>query len=319
MSKVIVFGSMNMDLSIDAPRVPVAGETLSGSGFLANAGGKGANQAVASARLGAPTHMIAAVGEDAFGEQLTAGLAAAGVDVSRVRRLSGAGTGVAVILRTCGENRIVLSAGANHALSADEVISDLRGLAEPGDVFLVQGECDLDATLVALRVAHGLGLYTVLNPAPARPLPEGLWASVDLVCLNETECAALCDVLPSDEGSCLVAARLLRSLGAGAVVITLGASGSFGLGSDDAPVRVAAVPPRAVADTTGAGDTFIGALVAGRVRGLSLGESMAWGSAAASLAVSRVGAQRAIPTADEVAALVGEGSPAARPRRAEEA
>ncbi len=302
MPKVIVFGSMNMDLSIDAPRMPAAGETLDGSGFLTNAGGKGANQAVAAARLGAPVHMIAAVGADAFGEELVAGLAGAGVDCSRVRRLAGVTTGVAVIVRCAGENRIVLEAGANHALGPDDVLSELRRVAEKGDAFLTQGECDPAATYAALRAAHELGLYTVFNPAPARPAPEGLWEAVDLVCLNETECQIVCGALPVDDVTCLEAARRLRALGARAAVITLGAAGSFGLGPDEAPLRVPAAPAPRVVDTTGAGDTFIGALVAGHVRGMTLSESMSWGAAASALTVSRLGAQQAIPTAEEVEA-----------------
>lgn len=300
MRKVIVFGSMNMDLSISAPRMPEAGETISGSGFLTNAGGKGANQAVASSRLGASTHMVAAVGADAFGDELTAGLAAAGVDVSNVRRLEGVSTGVAVIVRTEGENRIVLSAGANHALGLDDVVSDLRRIASPGDVFLAQGECDPAATEAAIRAARELGLYTVYNPAPARPAPDDLWPCVDLVCLNETECQIMCGVLPADDETCLAAARLLRARDAGAVVITLGSAGSFGLGADGEALRIPAAQAPAVVDTTGAGDTYIGALVAGHVRGLSLEESMRWGSAASAIAVSRLGAQQAIPTAEEV-------------------
>lgn len=301
MSKVIVFGSMNMDLSIDAPRVPDAGETLSGSGFITAAGGKGANQAVAAARLGADVRMVAAVGADVFGEELAHGLAGAGVDTTGVRRLVNATTGVAVILRTAGENRIVLHAGANHALVEADVVADLRRIGEKGDVFVTQGECDPATTEAALREAHELGLYTVYNPAPARPAPDDLWPCVDLVCLNETECQVMCGVLPVDDVTCLAAAGRLRELGAGCVVITLGAAGSFGLGADAAPSRVPAAPATVV-DTTAAGDTFIGALVAGAVRGMTLEESMRWGAAAAAIAVSRLGAQPSIPTAEEVEA-----------------
>ena len=302
MPKVIVFGSMNMDLSIDAPRVPAAGETISGSGFITAAGGKGANQAVAAARLGADVRMIAAVGADGFGDELIRGLEGSGTDVVLVRRLPDVTTGVAVILRTGGENRIVLHAGANHALAATDVAADLRRIGEKNDVLVTQGECDPTATESALRVAHELGLYTIFNPAPARPVPDDLWSCVDLVCLNETECQIMCGVLPKDDATCHTAARRLRELGAGAVVITLGASGAFGLGADGTPLRVPAAPATVV-DTTGAGDTFIGALAAGRVRGLSLAESMSWGALAAALAVSRLGAQPSIPTAKEVEAF----------------
>ena len=170
------------------------------------------------------------------------------------------------------------------------------------NVLLAQGECAPAATEAALRAARDLGLYTVYNPAPARPVPDDLWTSIDLVCLNETECQIVCGVLPSDDKTCLEAARLLRAQGAGAVVITLGAAGSFGLGLDGAVLRIPAAQAPAVVDTTGAGDTYIGALVAGRVRGLSLEESMRWGAAASALTVSRLGAQQSIPTAAEVEA-----------------
>ena len=301
MPKVIAFGSMNMDLSIDAPRIPAAGETLSGSGFITAAGGQGANQAVAAARLGADVTMIAAVGADGFGEELTRGLADAGADVSLVRHLADVTTGVAVILRTSGENRIVLHAGANHALSAADVAADLRRAANGGDILVTQGECDPAATEAALRTARDLGMFTIYNPAPARPVPDDLWRCVDLVCLNETECQITCGILPADDATCLEAARRLRDLGAGSVAITLGAAGSFGLDAANAPVRVPAVPTTVV-DTTGAGDTFIGALAAGRARGFSLSESMDWGARAAAIAVSRLGAQPSIPTAEEVGA-----------------
>lgn len=302
MPQVIVFGSVNMDLSIDCPRVPGAGETISGSGFLTAAGGKGANQAVAASRLGARVRMIGAVGADAFGEELVRGLEKSGVDCSDVRRLPNTSTGVAVILRTRGENRIVLSAGANHALRAEDVAADLRRVASAGDVFLTQGECDPTATAEALRAAHDLGLLTVLNPAPARPLPRDVWPCVDLVCLNETECQTMCGIMPQGEEGCREAARRLRDLGAGAVVITLGAAGSFAVDSDGAAIRMPAVTAPRVVDTTGAGDTFIGALVAGRVSGSSLEEAMRLGSAASAITVSRLGAQPSIPTAAEVEA-----------------
>lgn len=304
MAQVIVFGSMNMDLSIDAPRMPAAGETIAGSGFLTNAGGKGANQAVAAARLGAPTRMIAAVGADAFGRELVVGLEKAGVDCAGVWHVSGTTTGVAVIVRTEGENRIVLSAGANHALTADDVISDLRRVAGAGDVFLAQGECDPAATLEALRAAHDLGLYTVFNPAPARPLPDDLWPAVDLVCLNETECQIVCGVLPVDDETCRTAAGRLRALGAGTVVITLGAAGAFALAADGTALRMPAAQAPAVVDTTGAGDTFIGALVAGHVQGRSLAESLRRGAVASAIAVSRLGAQQSVPSGEEVESLL---------------
>lgn len=307
MPKAIVFGSMNMDLSIEASRMPAAGETIAGRDFLANPGGKGGNQALAAARLGARVHMLAAVGADDFGAQLVGGLELAGVDCARVRRLAEVPTGVAVILRAAGDNRIVLGAGANHELDGTSVGHDLTVLAQPGDVFLAQGECHPQATVSALHAAHELGCYVMYNPAPARAMPTETWRDVDLVCLNETECQIVCGVLPHDEASCTEALRRLRDLGVGTAVITLGAAGSVGATWKegawstpvDEPLHVPAVEANVV-DTTGAGDTFIGALVAARLRGMPLERAMAWGAAAAGVTVSRVGAQQAIPAIGEV-------------------
>lgn len=304
MAKVIVSGSMNMDLSIEAERMPAAGETIAGRGFLTNPGGKGANQAVACARLGAKTHMLAAVGADTFGDELVADLEAAGVDCSRVVRTERETTGVAVILRCAGDNRIVLHAGANHALGASEAEAALREVAAPGDVLVCQGECDFDATLAAMHVAHELGLHVVYNPAPARALPRAAWADIDLVCLNETESEAMCGVLPADEASARAACERLRALGARSVALTLGGAGSVGVDERGSSAVVPAVALGKVLDTTAAGDTYIGALAAGVVRGLSLEESMRWGTVAAGITVTRLGAQRAIPTAAEVAAAM---------------
>lgn len=298
MSEVIVFGSMNMDLSVAVDRVPAAGETILGSEVLTNPGGKGANQAVAASRLGARVRMVAAVGADAFGGELVRGLEGAGVDCALVRSLADVPTGMAVILRSGGDNRIVVAPGANHALGEKDVSADLRAHARSGDVLVAQGECDPAATFAALRTARELGLYTIFNPAPALAVPDDAWGCVDLVCLNETESQVMCGVLPTDEKTCGEVAQRLRALGAGAVVITLGGEGSYGMDAGGESLLVPAIRARVV-DTTGAGDTFVGALAAARTRGRALADAMAWGTAAASVTVGRLGAQASIPTAEE--------------------
>lgn len=303
MPKVVVFGSMNMDLSIEADRMPRAGETLAGHDFVTNAGGKGANQAVAASRLGADVAMVAAVGADGFGDELVAGLRSAGVDTSEVERTERATTGVAIIVRTDADNRIVLHPGANVVMGASEACAAIGRVASAGDVLLVQGECDEAATLAAVRHAHDMGMRVLLNPAPARPIPDDVWPCVDMVCLNETECEVMCGVLPHDEKTLRQAAGLLVGLGCGCVVVTLGSRGSYAQDAravgDVRELRVEARRVDAV-DTTAAGDTFIGALAAGLADGRDLAEAMAFGTAAAAITVTRVGAQQSIPTLDEV-------------------
>ena len=307
-SIVAVFGSMNMDLSVACERMPRAGETVGGSGFITNAGGKGANQAVAAARMGARTCMIGAVGHDTFGDALVAGLQ----DVEFVARRDDVETGTATIIRCESDNRIVLSPGANHALAGEDVARALRRLVADeldgdaseiapavGSVFIAQGECDLAATAEALACAHELGFYTIFNPAPACDLPAGAWPAVDLVCPNETECQMLTGILPTDDASCVAALNALLDKGAGAAVITLGGAGSVTLGDGGEPLRMPALSS-AVVDTTAAGDTFIGALAAARLEGLPLFECMAAGARASAVTVSRLGAQQSIPTRTEV-------------------
>lgn len=302
MSKVVVFGSLNMDLSVGCPRVPEAGETIIGHGFLASPGGKGANQAMASARMGAVTHMVGAVGKDVFGTRLVQSLVEAGVLCERVRALRGVPTGTATILRAKGDNRIVVDPGANAATHADVVCSVIDDIAEPGDIFLTQLECDTDATVDAIAYARESGLYTILNAAPASTLPSDIYQSIDLLCVNEAECQALTDISPGTEKGCMRALMAFSARGVATTVITLGAKGSVALIADDMyrmdPYEVDAV------DTTAAGDTYLGALAAQLSQGLDIIDAMHWASAAGALAATREGAQRSIPSLDEVERLL---------------
>lgn len=298
MSKVVVFGSLNMDLSIESDHMPVMGETIMGRCFITNPGGKGANQAVASAKLGAEVVMLGAVGEDAFGDQMIAALAEEGVQCEHIERVRDLATGVALITRVQGDNFIVLGSGANAAPTAEGVRASLDEVARGGDVFLAQLECDFDGTMEAMRDAHDRGMYTVLNPAPARQLPEWVYPCLDMVVVNESECEILTGVYPKDEASAKVAMEKLSSFGVGTVVVTLGERGSVVLSKGKV---LSTVPPSVNAvDTTCAGDTYIGALVASYARGITLERAVELATKASAMATTKIGAQQSIPYLREV-------------------
>ena len=298
MSKVVVFGSLNMDLSIESDHMPVMGETIMGRCFITNPGGKGANQAVASAKLGAEVVMLGAVGEDAFGDQMIAALAEEGVQCDRIERVRDLATGVALITRVQGDNFIVLGSGANAAPSAESVRASLDEVARGGDVFLAQLECDFGATMEALRDAHDRGMYTVLNPAPARQLPEWVYSCLDMVVVNESECEILTGIYPEDEASAKAAMEKLSSFGVGTVVVTLGERGSVVLSRGK---LLSSVPPKVDAvDTTCAGDTYIGALVAGYARGVTIESAIELATKASAMATTKIGAQQSIPHLEDV-------------------
>lgn len=298
MSKALVFGSMNMDLSICCARVPAAGETIDGDSFITNPGGKGANQAVAASRMGAPVVMVAAVGDDSFGSVLLGCLDGAGIDISAVRTVPEVPTGTATIIRIDGDNRIILDHGANYCLSSADVRAAVDRFGEPGDVFLTQFECDPAATAAALAHAHNRGLFTMVNPAPARPIADDLWSSVDYLCMNETECESITGDFPFGPEDASMAARKIAGRGVSQVVITLGSKGAYGYDRGEEcfvpALRVDAV------DTTAAGDTFIGAMVSGHLMGMGFRESMELATRASALTVQRVGAQQSIPSLAEV-------------------
>lgn len=298
MSKVVVFGSLNMDLSIESDHMPVMGETIMGRCFITNPGGKGANQAVAAAKLGAEVVMLGAVGEDAFGDQMIAALAEEGVQCEHIQRVPDLATGVALITRVAGDNFIVLGSGANAAPTAEGVHTALDAVARGGDVFLTQLECDFDATMEALRDAHERGMYTVLNPAPARELPEWVYPCLDMVVVNESECELLTGIYPENEETAQQAMEKLASFGVATVVVTLGERGSMllsrGKHLEAVPVKVNAI------DTTCAGDTYIGALVSSYARGITLENAVELATKASAMATTKIGAQQSIPRLEDV-------------------
>ena len=296
---VIVVGSLNMDLVMRTPRVPVGGETLHGHEFSTLPGGKGANQAVACARLGAKVSMIGQVGNDGFGTTLRDGLAADGIDVSGVQRTTAAGTGVAMILvEDIGQNRIVLAAGANGALTPADI--DAHAVRIGGAAMLVlQLEVPMPVVQRAIEIAHAAGVPVLLNPGPAAPLPEDVWSQVDILVPNESEATLLSGVEVTDAASAYAAAKVFRQRGVKCVLITLGANGVAVI--DDAGERHLPAHVVKAVDTTAAGDTFIGGLSAGLVEGTTMDDAVALGQRASALCVTRHGAQPSIPYRREIA------------------
>ncbi|MCG2592375.1 ribokinase [Ramlibacter sp. XY19] len=290
---IVVFGSMNMDLVVRVARAPRSGETLHGQSFFTNPGGKGANQAVACARQGARVAMVGCVGDDDFGRTLRNALAADGIATGNVRTVEGT-TGVAVVMvDEAGENRITIIPGANDLLKAEP-----EALA--GKYLLLQCEVPMPEVVRAAQFMRAQGATVVLNPAPVCQLPDELWSLVDIIVLNEIEASELAGLPVSDPATAAAAAISIRKRGPSTSIVTLGSQGV--LVADEAGCRHFPALAVQVVDTTAAGDTFIGALCAARVAGESMDDAVLRGIQAASVCVTRAGAQSSIPYLDELGA-----------------
>lgn len=302
--RIVVIGSMNMDLVTRAPRLPAPGETIIGGEFLTAPGGKGANQAVAAARLGAQVSMVGRVGDDPYGEELLTGLRAAGVDTHHVGVDPQAHTGIAAITVTPGgENSIVVSPGANWRLGPADVEAAAQVIIE-ADMLLLQLEVQLAVVEQAVDLAREHEVPVLLNPAPARELPAGLLAKLDYLVPNLGEAALLAghsvDALVDQHE---LAARLKR-LGARRLVLTLGEKGAYCYdGLTHAEVPAFRVEP---VDTTAAGDAFVASFAVGITRGLDMIRAARFGNAAGALATTRLGAQPSLPFLADVEALYNQ-------------
>jgi len=287
-----------MDLVARVQRMPAPGETLTGRSFLANPGGKGANQAVAAARQGARVAMAGRVGDDGFAAQLRASLAQQGVDGSDVRTTSGESSGVALILvDDAAQNCISVIPGANGRVTPQDA-DELQPHLERSTLLLLQLEIPMASVLRAATLARRAGCRVLLNPAPAQALPDALWPLLDILVLNETEAAMYCGLPQVEPHEAEQVALLLRHRGPGLVLLTLGAEG-VAWADEQGTGHVAAPRVRAV-DTTAAGDTFIGALAARLVQGASVAQALAHAVNAAALCVTRPGAQASMPDRCEV-------------------
>ena len=296
--EIVVVGSLNMDLIFRTPRIPAAGETLLGGEFDTAFGGKGANQAVAAARLGTKVAMVGKVGRDEFGPALVSGLRQDNIDTSQISTARESATGVALILlEASGENRIIVASGANLDLSTAE-IEAAADLIQQAQLLLLQLEVSVTSVTRAAQLAHEAGVRVILNPAPAQPnLPAELLQKVDILIPNEGEAALLAGLPPESASERKMqekAARLLLDSGVQTVVTTLGSRGA--LVTQESGLEHIPPYPTQVVDTTAAGDSFVGGLAAALVAGKSLEEAVRWGNAAGSLACSQLGAQPSLPT-----------------------
>ena len=283
---------------VRSSRIPVPGETVTGGSFLLNPGGKGANQAVACARLGGETVFVAKVGDDAFGRETGPRLSADGID-ARLLVDPSAASGVALILvDAVGRNCISVAPGANATLMPTD-LEPMRGEIERAAALLMQLETPVETVTWAARAAHSTGVKVILNPAPATELPDDLYACLDWITPNETEAKILTGVDVTDEASAQKAAAVFHARGVKGVVITLGDKGAF-WSADGTHGLVPALPVKAV-DTVAAGDTFNGAFVVALTEGRLVEDAVRFAVKAASIAVTRPGAQSSVPHRDEVA------------------
>lgn len=304
---IAIVGSVNVDLVFRAPRLPVVGETLLGHSFQQIRGGKGANQAVAAARLGAPVVFIGAVGDDAFGEDARQGLRAEGINIEHLKSIAHTATGVAgIVVQDDGDNSIVLAAGANAALSPD-LIDQAGSSIRRARVLICQLETPIATVAQAIHIARQSGVITILNPAPAQHLDDALLCQVDYLILNEVETSQLTGITVNDPHTAQNAAQQLRQRGVGAVIVTLGEQGAIWRTAD----AHQSMPAHqvAVVDSTAAGDTFVGAFAVGLLQDLSIDQACAQAQSAAAITVTRLGAQTSIPTRSELDAFIQKNKP----------
>jgi ribokinase len=302
---VTVVGSLNMDLVVRASRIPQAGETIIGGDFHTLPGGKGANQAVAAARVGAQVSMVGRVGQDAFAGPLLENLAAAKIDHTFVAQDPEAATGVAlIVVDDAGQNSIVVASGANMRLLPADVDA-AEAIIAAADVLLLQLESPLETVTRAAELARAHQVTVILNPAPARSLPASLLSLVDVLIPNESETALLTGMSVSDRSEAAVAALALQESGVGTVILTLGERGALLTREEETELFPAFnVTP---VDTTAAGDAFVGGFAVALAEGRSLAAAVRWGNAAGALAATQLGAQPSLPTRQALETLLVSG------------
>lgn len=303
---ILSLGGINMDLVTFADRLPANGETVVGSRFVTYAGGKGANQAVAAARMGARSAMVGRVGGDMFGPQLIELLQSAGVETGAMGVSEDVSSGIAVIsVGEGGQNRIVQVLGANDTCG-DVEFEAIAGLLPEASAVLLQLEVSVELSLRVAALAASQGVSVILDPGPVRPVPAEFYRHVAVITPNETEAGTLVGYAVADLDAAMMAADELLNRGVGAAIIKLGAMGAYWSDGKDS----GHVPPFPVAavDTVAAGDAFNGAMAVALSDGCALPEAVRWGCAAGALAVTTVGAQDSMPDREAVAELLNSGT-----------
>ena len=306
MKTVFVAGSINMDIVAKATRHPRIGETVAGRDMLFLPGGKGANQAISSARLGVPTILIGKLGTDAFGRELRNFLSGEGIDLQLVQNVPGVPTGTAVVTVADGDNTIVVVPGANAQVTIGDV--ETAGLSR-GDVAVAQFEIPLATVAAFFQRARSAGATTILNPAPAREFDHDLLRFVDIVILNESELGLLSGKnvnAESDSAEIVRAAESLRAFAGQVICVTLGERGILAL-VEEKTIAFKGHSVRVI-DTTGAGDCFVGAVAARLAAGEPLDQALSYANSAASICVQRIGAGPSMPTGKEVQQSIAAGS-----------
>ena len=296
--QILVLGSSNTDMIIRLDRIPRPGETILGGEFATAAGGKGANQAVAAARAGGAVTFVARVGRDALGDQALAGFVRDGINVQHVSRDAAQPSGVALIfVDRSGENSIAVASGANGRLALADVAKASATLSR-ARMLVLQMESPLNTVLAAARTAKRAGVPVILNPAPARPLPDALYKCVSILTPNETEAELLTGIKVDNDDAAARAAGTLIARGVRTVILTLGARGAFAATAQSRQL-VPGFKVKAV-DTTAAGDVFNGALAVALAEGKPLLEAVRFANAAAALSVTKPGAQPSAPRRREI-------------------
>lgn len=305
MSKIIVVGSLNMDLVISAPHMPQNGETLMGYGFMTNPGGKGANQAIGAARLNGNVYMVGCVGNDMFGDQLKENLVRNGVNSDNLKTDTCESTGVAVIVIADEDNRIILDSGTNFKVTPEQVEEALNSIGEAGDILLVQLEIPVECVERALKKGREKGMINILNPAPAVKLNDSVYKLIDFITPNESECEILSGIKPVDQQSLIDSTQYFINKGVRNVIITLGKNGvSY---TKDGIVEMKSVPDVQVVDTTAAGDSFSGALALCLSNNMSIDDTIDFCNIIGTLTVMKKGAQISLPYYDEVMNYIKTG------------